>query len=198
MIKHVLIPTLTLVTIITSQSLFAQAVTVMGSSIEAQNCYTAAILSTRTKSASETDIDNCTLAITKGNLKKAHKAATFLNRGIIYSSLSNFDQAMADYEQAKELTPRKGEVYLNIGNINYIDGDYNKAIAEYSTAIKYKVKARYVAYTNRGMSYQKLGQLNEAEENYRKALSLSPNFAIAKQLLDELLIVKSKNQTIKK
>ncbi len=166
----------------------AQAVTVIAGSPEAQHCYTAAILATRMKSGSSADIDICNTAISSGKLRKRDLSATHLNRGIIYASMQNYDAAIEDYNIAMALTPKKGEVYVNRGNIYYLGAEYEKAQREYSKALDLKVKAKHVAYTNRGMSLHKLGEKTAAAENYRKALQLSPNFSIAEDLLQQVLI----------
>ncbi len=167
--------------------LYAQAVTVISNSVEAQHCYTAAILSTRLKSGSNDDIALCSQALKSGKLRKRDRSATHLNRGIIYTAMQNYDAAIEDYNMAKELTPNKGEIYVNRGNIYYLGAQYEKAINEYNKALDLRVKSKHVAYTNMGMSLHKLGNKTEAAANYRKALEVSPNFAIAEKLLEKIM-----------
>jgi Flp pilus assembly protein TadD len=58
----------------------------------------------------------------------------------------------------------------------YRDGEYDKAIAEYSRCIS--LKADYAdAYASRGNAYRKKGDVNRAIEDYSRAIRLKSSFA---------------------
>ena len=62
-------------------------------------------------------------------------------------------------------------IYNNRANIYRERGDLDRAIADYSTAIR--LDPLYTAaFTNRGQAYQEKGQLDKAREDYQAALSV--------------------------
>ena len=50
----------------------------------------------------------------------------------------------------------------------------------------------YIAHYNRGLTYEKMGELDKAEADYRRALQLMPDWSRARNKLDRIL-----NQTKK-
>jgi stress-induced-phosphoprotein 1 len=88
----------------------------------------------------------------------------------------NFDEAIAHYNKAWEL--HKDITYLNnIGAANFEKGDYNAAIKACEKAVEegreiyadFKMIAK--SYARIGSSYEKLGDLPKAIENYKKSLT---------------------------
>ncbi len=76
-------------------------------------------------------------------------------------------------------------VYYNRGVAYGDKGDYDRAIADYTQAIKLDPKHAY-AYYNRGVAYKNLGQTNRAIQEYRRALELDPDLQLAKDALKRL------------
>ena len=70
------------------------------------------------------------------------------------------------------------ETYFKWGNTQYLQKQYNKAIAEYNKAIL--TKPDYAeAYLNRGSAKADLGQYFAAIEDFNKVLQLKPDYTIA-------------------
>ena len=55
-------------------------------------------------------------------------------------------------------------------------GDYDRAIADYSEAIRHDA-ALTGAYTGRGLAYEGLSDIEKAKTDYRAALALGPKYA---------------------
>jgi len=142
----------------------------------AQNCYYAATIAARIHYTSRKQIDNCTFALDYTNLSLRDRAATFANRGIIHMALEEYQKAIQDYTTAMKLRPEFGELYVNIGNVYFMGQVYDKAILEYSTAIEKNTSKSYIAYFNRGMSYEGLGNLDNAERDFTTAMELLPEW----------------------
>jgi tetratricopeptide (TPR) repeat protein len=71
------------------------------------------------------------------------------------------------------------------GNDYYRKGEYDRAIADYTKAIKLDPKHAFF-YNNRGIAYGKKGDRKQAIADYRKALEIDPSYQRAKNNLKRL------------
>ena len=165
----------------------AQAMTVFGGGSYAQECYMTAAVAARLHFAGRGDLKSCNMALQNASLSQHDLAATYVNRGVIYMAMTRYDDAASDYAKAVALEPRSGVVYVNRGNLSFIGKDYRSAVADYSKAISLGVSADHIAYYNRGMAYEHLGDLALAERDYRRAIKLSPQWPKPRARLDILL-----------
>ena len=166
---------------------FAQAITIIGSGGDARNCSMAADSAAKFSFISRDDLEYCNRAIDYGHLKRGDLAGTYVNRGIIETALSKYQDAFSDYHHALELQPKLPEAYIGRGNIYFLAGKYNLAIEDYTRALDLNISRDYIAHLNRGMAYEKIGNYKDAEENYRRALELQPGWQLAQDKLDRLL-----------
>ncbi len=166
----------------------AQSITVLGDSVDAKECFTSAKFAIQMQSTSQSEVDACSRALMFQNLRLRDKAATYVNRGILYVALEEYQLAIKDYEFAKNLYPSFGAIHVNRGNLFFLGQSYDSAIMEYTKALDLDLHQDYVAYLNRGMAYEKLGKLLDAETNYRQAIELRPEWVLAKSKLERVLI----------
>ena len=186
--------TILVMTLVTSPIVFASNHYYDSTSIEvlagdnslARACYQSASIAARIHYTSRRDLENCNNALTLTALTPRDRAATLANRGIVYMSLEEFDLAIKDYQAAIAMKPEMGELNVNIGNVYYMGKVYDKAIAEYTSAIEKKTSKIFVAYFNRGMAYESLGKLAEAEADIKVALEMLPQWAAAQKKLEEV------------
>ncbi|RME96410.1 MAG: tetratricopeptide repeat protein, partial [Alphaproteobacteria bacterium] len=83
------------------------------------------------------------------------------------------------------INPKYTLAYNNRGNIYKDRGDLNRAIADYTKALKYN--PRYtLAYSNRGSAYEDRGDHKRAIADYRAALRYDPDYKRAKDGLKRL------------
>jgi len=68
-----------------------------------------------------------------------------------------------------------------------MDGGYDMAIEHYTSAIVKQTTKVHVAYINRGMAYEKQGNFEKAELDYREAMNLLPGSALPQVRLEQLL-----------
>ena len=165
----------------------AQSMTIIGDSEDAKECYYSAQLAIQMQSASRSELAACSNALLTQNLRVRDKAATLINRGIIYVALEDYKLAVKDYERAEKLHPEFGAIHVNRGNLFFLGQSYDSAILEYNKALDIGLSQTYVAHLNRGMAYEKLGQLHKAESDYREAIALAPEWKAAQSKLDRVL-----------
>lgn len=89
----------------------------------------------------------------------------------IPNSLYNYDEVIADYNQAIELNPEYVDAYNNRGVVRYEKGDFEGAFADYDQAIR--VNPSYAKpYKNRGLALQRQGDLKRANADFEQYLRL--------------------------
>lgn len=124
-------------------------------------------------------IISCNVALDQYGLVNKDRAATFANRGILYAAQGSLAEALSDYDEALELYPILGEVYISRGIIFHFEKQFEKAIADYSRAIELDAQGIHLAYFDRGMAYEELRRWEDAMLDYQKALEFHPNWTPA-------------------
>ena len=69
--------------------------------------------------------------------------------------------------------------YNQRGSAFYDEGEYARALDDFSRAIASEPEKYFKAYNNRGMANQKLGRLDEAIADFDKAISIDPEYGKA-------------------
>ena len=165
----------------------AQSVTILSTGEDARSCSRAAETAAMFQFASREDLETCTRALDYGDLKQRDEAGTYVNRGIVQTALGKYQDAYADYNQAMKMMPELPEAYIGRGNIYFLAEKFDRAIADYSKALDLNITKDHIAHLNRGMAYEKMGNFDDAEQNYRQALEISPEWPLAQKKLDRLL-----------
>ena len=91
-----------------------------------------------------------------------HAAVTHVSHAIEAGVLTRLGLAMA---------------FHNRGVAFHELGDYQRAIQDYDTGLRYQPADAYVDYTNRGRAYVALNQHQRAIDDFNTALSLNAGFA---------------------
>ncbi len=156
----------------------------MGASV-AHKCFQNAEYAVSSGEGSRRDVDNCTAAIRNGRLSRGDLVTTHLNRGIIKAKLGDISGAQEDYLKALDLSDQSPEIFLNLGNLQFLMQDFTSAIADYDQAESLGGLERntHILYLNRGMALVRLGRLDDAEAEYRVAFEQRPGWGNA---LDQL------------
>jgi tetratricopeptide (TPR) repeat protein len=101
-----------------------------------------------------------------------HFIPVTINRVIEHGKL-DYGQAIADYDQAIELSPKDANAYVRRGEAYLGKGDHNRAIADFEEAIRlYPKNAK--AYNDRGFVYWRQHDLDRAITDYDQAITLNP------------------------
>ncbi len=166
----------------------AQSVTILGDSVDARECYFSAQIAIQMQSTSSSEIETCSRALKLRDLRLRDKAATYINRGILYVAMTEYQKAVKDYASAKALYPDFGAIYVNRGNLFFMGESYDSAVSEYTRALDLGLHQEHVAHLNRGMAYEKLGKYDQAEADYRLAVDLAPEWKLAQSKLEHMLL----------
>ena len=119
-------------------------------------------------------VDACTSVIKSD----PRNDGAFVNRGIAYRRLGDFDRAIKDYDEAIRLNPRAADAYNNRGNAYRALDDLDRARRDYDEAIR--LNPRYAhAFNNRGIVLLELGEIDLAMEDFDKAIAEDPQYANA-------------------
>ena len=118
-----------------------------------------------------TNTDNITAS-------QIQEAESYYDQGDEHHDREEFEQAIADLNQAIRLNPKLVKAY-NLRGIVYDDqGKYDLAIADYNQAIQ--LDPKYAgAYYNRGIVYDNQGKYDLAIADYNQAIQLNPKYAYA-------------------
>ena len=95
-------------------------------------------------------------------------SASYQNRAIIYTELTDYERAADDLNQALSITPDSHELLLNIGVLNMLQGAYSTAIADFSELLPIEQDIQQdselvpQALYNRALAYNYSGELELA------------------------------------
>ncbi len=132
----------------------------------------------------------------------------YLSRGFVYDEWAYYyydhgrsseqrdcnTKAIADYTKAIELKPEVANLYYFRGRCYADNGDYARAIADYSSAIELGELGDLIAnvYWARAHAYDNLDNNEKALTDYRKALELSEDDWTKEQILKDIEKLESK------
>jgi tetratricopeptide (TPR) repeat protein len=99
------------------------------------------------------------------------RAIAYAWRGIAYSHLKRWEDAVADFSRAIELAPKDPGPWINRSGAYLELNQPGRALADCSRAIELNPLSAQ-AYGNRGVAYFKLGQPEQAIADYDKSIAL--------------------------
>ena len=130
----------------------------------AYDCYKAAI-----DDPHPSDIDHCDLAINVQPLTRVELAATYSNRGVIHGRFGDVRQSMSDHNRAAELAPDLPNIYVNRANVFTRLKQYPQALDDLDRAIQLGGEVAHIAYYNRALLHQSLGNSEAARTDAETA-----------------------------
>ena len=115
------------------------------------------------------------------------------NKAVFYQSLLQWNEALQAYSELHNVNPFHANGHYNLGFIHMELGLHDIAANNFSDAI-YSNSRFYEAYHSRGSCFETLGNIAQAESDYRRAIEINSDYQYAIDALDKLLI---NNQTYK-
>jgi type IV pilus assembly protein PilF len=106
---------------------------------------------------------------------------------LLHHSFKRYDEALAAYMKCLELKPDFSEARTNLGNL-YIDMKrYDDAIAQYDKALNDVLYgAPFIAHGNMGWAYYKKGDMAQALDHLKAAITLNPKYCLGHLKLGQL------------
>jgi tetratricopeptide (TPR) repeat protein len=121
----------------------------------------------------------CARAIEDSNVDSYNRAAAYVNRGDILLRMQRFAEAVADSDKAIAIDHAMGAAHINRGAAMIGLQRYDEALASLNRAIEIGAGKLQLAYFDRGMAKENLGDVKGAYLDYRKAAELDPSFQLA-------------------
>ena len=181
-----LLSVIALSAIAVSGALRAQAaVTVLGNGV-AHSCFEFAEFA-----GNLTDgVATCTFALEQATLSVKDRAATYINRGILLARNDQTQNALADYNRGLTMDADLGEGYVDRGAIMIVLRRYDDAVADFDKGISLGASRLQIAYYDRAIADEALGNIRAAYQDYKKAAEIQPDFALATQQLARFRVVR--------
>lgn len=99
------------------------------------------------------------------------------NRGLLLSKTGRYREAVQDFDFVMQNNPRDIiSVYIERGNAYMYGGNFQKAIEDFNSALRYDPNLPSAFYS-RGMSYHYMGKYTEALNDFNELVRLDPRFA---------------------
>jgi tetratricopeptide (TPR) repeat protein len=111
----------------------------------------------------------------KEDLKPEDKSSLLFEQGNLWAAGSDYEEAIASYDQALKIKPDYLNAWVNRGNALRNLGRIEEAIASYDQALKIKPDDPD-AWVNRGNALRNLGRIEEALASYDQALEIKPDY----------------------
>ncbi|HEY2033503.1 MAG TPA: hypothetical protein VGH02_07410 [Rhizomicrobium sp.] len=132
----------------------------------------------------------CTLALEQTALPPRDRAATMINLGIVRSRDDDAQGALDSYNHGLAMDPSLGEGYVDRGATEIVLKDYEAAVADITKGLSLNANKPEIAYYDRAIANEALGNIRDAYIDYKKAVELSPDFALATEQLARFKVVR--------
>jgi tetratricopeptide (TPR) repeat protein len=132
----------------------------------------------------------CDQAVADMSVNAYNHAAALTNRADIRLRMADYDGAIADADRAIAIEPDMGAAHLNRGAGLIGLKRHADALPALDRAITVGLGKLQLAYFDRGMVKENLGDVRGAYLDYLKAADLDPNFAEARAELARFRVIR--------
>jgi tetratricopeptide (TPR) repeat protein len=120
---------------------------------------------------------HCNLALDQEGLDAANRAATLVNRGVLYMRNRNYNSAERDFNRAMATDEANPEAYLNMAIAHLQKNENDTSVMPMiEKAIALNTKEQALAYYSRGVLHERNGNIRQAYYDYKKAHELAPDW----------------------
>ena len=118
------------------------------------------------------------------NLKPVDEMALY-NKALFYQSILDWNNALNTYAELHKISPFHSSGHYNLGFIHMELGLHDIAANNFSDAI-YSDSEFYEAYYSRGNCFESLGNIAQAESDYKRAIEINMQYSYAIEALASL------------
>ena len=118
-------------------------------------------------------------------LKPADEMVLY-NKALFYQTIESWNNALDAYAELHKVSPFHSSGHYNLGFIHMELKLYDIAVNNFSDAI-YSNADFYEAYYSRGNCFETLGNVKQAESDYKRAVEINPQYTYAIQALEDLI-----------
>lgn len=136
-------------------------------------------------------IYHCNMALEFEGLDAPNKAATLVNRGVLYMRNRNYSVAERDFRRAMSTNDANPEAYLNMAISRLRQNENDTTVMPWiEKAIALNTKDQALAYYSRAILHERNGNIRQAYYDYQKAHELAPDWDEPAQDLQRYKVVK--------
>ena len=165
-----------------SSPAFAGAISIMVNGSQGRDCYLVT-LQDSTPDNDRQGMAACDKAVEDSQSDSYNEMASLVNRADIRLRMKDYQGAVTDSEKAIILDPAQPVAHLNRGAAMVGLRRYPEAIAALDQAIALKIEPLQIAYFNRALAKEALGDVPGAYHDYKSAVAVDPKFLLANQEL---------------
>lgn len=136
------------------------------------------------------DYGNALKGFTQSVLVKPNYADAYHNRANILFKIGRYDLARESYDTAIKFSPALYQTYLSLTQIDLIEKKADLALAHATKAVEIQPNDPQAFFVLGAVKAQ-IGLLDEAEEIFKKILTVYPNYDLAKNGLLQLKTIKA-------
>ncbi len=131
------------------------------------------------------DYYNNALSITKDD------ELVLYNKALFYQDMLDWNNALDAYAELHKVNYTHSSAHYNLGFIHMELGLYDVAANNFSDAI-YSNSEFFEAYYSRGICFETLGNIAQAESDYKRAIEINPEYKYAIEALETLQKINKK------
>jgi tetratricopeptide (TPR) repeat protein len=120
---------------------------------------------------------HCNLALDQEGLDSANRAATLVNRGVLYMRNRDYSSADRDFNRAVSTNDKNPEAYLNLAISRLQRNENDTSVMPWiEKALALNTEEQALAYYSRGVLNERNGDIRQAYYDYKKAHELAPDW----------------------
>ena len=171
---------------VTAMTPAAAGIASIGNS-SARDCWQA----TEARDHDRNAIYHCNVALDTEGLDPANRAATLVNRGVLYMRNRDYNSAERDFNRAIRTDEANPEAYLNMAISHLQKNENDTSVMPWiEKALALNTKEQALAYYSRGVLHERNGNIRQAYYDYKKAHELAPDWDEPARDLERYKVVK--------
>jgi tetratricopeptide (TPR) repeat protein len=119
----------------------------------------------------------CAVVLLVSSKALAQQAGDYVKQGDEFKNKTDYDQAIAAYNEALRLEPNNAAAYRGRGTSWTFKREYDKALADHDEAIRLEPSNSY-GYQDRALTWKSQGKHDRAIADYTESIRLNPRTAV--------------------